>query len=231
MPRTHDHLRSLPTKEQQQEPFARLQDAEVFAWCAHHGQERKLGEREPFATHPQGVKDILLEAGVTDEDTLIAALLHDTVEMGKVTLDVIEERYGKPVRDIVDGVTKRKGFATRELKLQDYLGRLDGGNEDGETAPKASLLVALADKIHNIEDLTKHHKELVAAGQSTDTMWSQFKSGATGTLQWHRDVLAIGQVYEPDNPLTKRLERDVSELEQLLLGAKATRLVAMHATI
>lgn len=227
MPRTHDHLRSLPTKEQQQESFARLQDAEVFAWCAHHGQERKLGEREPFATHPQGVKDILLEAGVTDEDTLIAALLHDTVEMGKVTLEVIEERYGKRVRDIVDGVTKRKGFATRELKLQDYLGRLDGGNEDGETAPKASLLVALADKIHNIEDLIKHHKELVAAGQSTDTMWSQFKSGATGTLQWHRDVLAIGQVYEPDHPLTKRLERDVSELEQLLLGSGAVRLAAM----
>lgn len=223
----HNHLRSLPTKEQQQEQFARLQDAEVFAWCAHHGQERKLGEREPFATHPQGVKDILLEAGVTDEDTLIAALLHDTVEMGKVTLEVIEERYGKRVRDIVDGVTKRKGFATRELKLQDYLGRLDGGNEDGETAPEESLLVALADKIHNIEDLIDNHKKLVAAGESTAGMWAQFKSGAAGTLQWHKDVLAIGQVYEPDHPLTKRLERDVSELEQLLLGSCAVRLAAM----
>ena len=169
---THNHLRSLPTKEQQ---LDKLRDAEVFIWCAHHGQERKLGDREPFATHPQGVVDVLREAGVEDTDTLIAALLHDTVEMGKVTLEVIEERYGKHVRDIVDGVTKRKGFATRELKLQDYLGRLDGGNEYGETAPEESLLVALADKIHNIEDLIKNHKECIAAGRSTDGMCRNLK--------------------------------------------------------
>ena len=225
---THNHLRSLPTKEQQ---LDKLRDAEVFIWCAHHGQERKLGDREPFATHPQGVVDVLREAGVEDTDTLIAALLHDTVEMGKVTLEVIEERYGKHVRDIVDGVTKRKGFATRELKLLDYLGRLDGGNEYGETAPEESLLVALADKIHNIEDLIKNHKECIAAGRSTDGMWSQFKAGASGTLQWHKDVLAIGQIYEPDHPLTKRLEDDVAELEQLLLGSGAIRLSAIHATI
>ena len=225
---THNHLRSLPTKEQQ---LDKLRDAEVFIWCAHHGQERKLGDREPFATHPQGVVDVLQEAGVEDADTLIAALLHDTVEMGKVTLEVIEERYGKHVRDIVDGVTKRKGFATRELKLQDYLGRLDGGNEYGEIAPEESLLVALADKIHNIEDLIKNHKECIAAGRSTDDMWSRFKSGASGTLQWHKDVLAIGQIYEPDHPLTRRLEDDVAELEQLLLGSSAIRLSAIHATI
>ena len=225
---THNHLRSLPTKEQQ---LDKLRDAEVFIWCAHHGQGRKLGDREPFATHPQGVVDVLREAGVEDTDTLIAALLHDTVEMGKVTLEVIEERYGKHVRDIVDGVTKRKGFATRELKLQDYLGRLDGGNEYGETAPEESLLVALADKIHNIEDLIKNHKECIAAGRSIDVMWSQFKAGASGTLQWHKDVLAIGQIYEPDHPLTRRLEDGVLELEQLLLGSGAIRLSTIHATI
>ena len=224
----HDHLRSLPAKEQQ---LDKLRDAEVFIWCAHYGQERKLGDREPFATHPQGVVDVLREAGVEDMDTLIAALLHDTVEMGKVTLEVIEERYGKHVRDIVDGVTKRKGFATRELKLQDYLGRLDGGNEYGETAPEESLLVALADKIHNIEDLIKNHKECMAAGRSTEDMWAQFKAGASGTLQWHKDVLTIGQIYEPDHPLTRRLEDDVAELEQLLLGSGAIRLSAIHATI
>ena len=221
---THNHLRSLPTKEQQ---LDKLRDAEVFIWCAHHGQERKLGDREPFATHPQGVVDVLREAGVEDTDTLIAALLHDTVEMGKVTLEVIEERYGKHVRDIVDGVTKRKGFATRELKLQDYLGRLDGGNEYGETAPEESLLVALADKIHNIEDLIKNHKALIAAGESTDNMWAMFKEGSWGTLQWHKDVLAIGQVYYPDHPLTIRLERGVDELERLLLASSAIKLYAM----
>jgi hypothetical protein len=157
----------------------------------------------------------------------VSDVVEKSIDLGKV----IEERYGKHVRDIVDGVTKRKGFETRELKLQDYLGRLDGGNEDGETAPKESLLVALADKSHNIEDLIKNHKECIAAGRSTDDMWSQFKAGASGTLQWHKDVLAIGRIYEPGHPLTRRLEDGVLELEQLLLGSGAIRLSAIHATI
>ena len=93
---THNHLRSLPAKEQQ---LDKLRDAEVFIWCAHQGQERKLGGREPFATHPQGVVDVLREAGVEDADALIAALLHDTVEMGKVALEVIEECQAPHIMD------------------------------------------------------------------------------------------------------------------------------------
>lgn len=225
-----DQFQSIPTIEQTDN--ARLIDAELFAWAAHEGQVRKLGEREPFATHPVGVVEALREAGIYDTDVLIAALLHDTVEMGKVTLEVIEQRYGQRVRDIVDGVTKRTGFATREEKQQDYLGRLDGGNKDGERAPQESLLVALADKIHNIEDLIENHLQLTHAGESTNDMWSQFKSGAAGTLQWHRDVLGIGKKYlGADHPLVSRLDNDVTKLSELLLASGAIRLAAIDDTI
>lgn len=211
---SHDHLHSLPTREQQ--PSELPGEAIAFAELAHQGQERKL-TGEAMVTHPIGVAEILLTTEGVDasEATLIAALLHDTVEMNRATLDEIEQRFGREARDIVDGVTKRGGFATRELKLQDYLYRLEFD------APDESLLVALADKIHNIEDILL---QLVAQG---DDIWAFFKGGAEGTLQWHQDVLEIAERKLPGNPLTERLSADVKDLRTLLVGRQGMVLTAM----
>lgn len=197
----HNHLQSLPNHNSQGD----LAAAQEFAAQAHAGQVRKL-TGEPMMAHPQGVADLLADAGETAQ---IAALLHDTVETGGVALATIHQQFGAKVGAIVDGVTKRETFATREQKLQDYLHRLE------HEAPHESLLVALADKIDNIEDIIAQY---VAQG---DVIWRHFKAGPQGTLQWHDDVLQIAERQLPQHPLTERLRTNVVHLRTLLLGRAA----------
>lgn len=209
----HNQLQSVPTMETSS---GDLSAARAFAGTAHTGQERKLNG-EAFIVHPYGVSEILQNEVVgISEATLIAAVLHDTVEMTDVTLDVIEQHFGKEVRDIVDGVTKRTGFATRKQKSEDYLHHLE------HASPEESLLVALADKIHNIEDLIAQYK------MSGDDIWSSFKAGAKGTIEWHQDVLSIGErTLLADHPLVQRLSRGVTTLRTLALGRRGSVALAM----
>src|ERR1700710_2984660 len=81
---------------------ARVQDAFVFA-CEHHAdQRRKSGE--DFIVHPVRVAKIC--AGMRlDTETLVAALLHDTVEDTTASLEEVRERFGDEVAGLVDGVT------------------------------------------------------------------------------------------------------------------------------
>jgi GTP pyrophosphokinase len=90
----------LPSDEDRQQVAAALQ----LAAQAHAGQTRKSGE--PFITHPLEVTRILAEMRA-DTDSLIAGLLHDTVEDTEaVSFDDIEARFGTAVRRIVEGETK-----------------------------------------------------------------------------------------------------------------------------
>ncbi|MBI5812485.1 MAG: bifunctional (p)ppGpp synthetase/guanosine-3',5'-bis(diphosphate) 3'-pyrophosphohydrolase, partial [Meiothermus silvanus] len=88
----------LPPAEQ-----GRVRTALEFAFAAHQGQLRMSGE--PYIVHPVAVAEILAELGL-DAETLMAGLLHDTVEDTEVKPEDIEERFGTAVRRIVEGETK-----------------------------------------------------------------------------------------------------------------------------
>jgi hypothetical protein len=75
---------------------------EVAEQC-HEGQRRRSGD--PYITHPLAVTTILAELGM-DTTTLVAALLHDTVEDTRYTLDDVRSEFGVDVAHLVDGVTK-----------------------------------------------------------------------------------------------------------------------------
>ena len=79
-----------------------LRAYEVAARC-HEGQTRKSGD--PYITHPLAVANILAELGM-DTTTLVAALLHDTVEDTGYSLDELTGDFGSEVGHLVDGVTK-----------------------------------------------------------------------------------------------------------------------------
>lgn len=126
--------------------LAELHRAYVLAESSHRGQFRKSGE--PYITHPLAVTLILAELGA-ETTTLIASLLHDTVEDTEVTLDQVRAEFGAEVAYIVDGVTK--------LEKVDY-----GAAAEPETFRK--MLVAtgndvrvmsikLADRLHNMRTL------------------------------------------------------------------------------
>ncbi|MEA2306291.1 MAG: diphosphokinase / guanosine-3,5-bis(diphosphate) 3-diphosphatase, partial [Solirubrobacteraceae bacterium] len=98
----------------------RVEQAFVFA-CSHHAdQRRKSGE--DFIVHPVGVAKIC--AGMRlDTETLVAALLHDTVEDTSASLDEVRGIFGEEVAALVDGVTKLTGitFQSRdEAQAENY---------------------------------------------------------------------------------------------------------------
>src|SRR3954454_5082405 len=96
-------LAALHRQSHPKADLALLQRAYDVAETAHASQKRKSGD--PYITHPLAVATILAGLGM-DTTTLVAALLHDTVEDTAQTLDSIPEASGPEVAHLVDGVTK-----------------------------------------------------------------------------------------------------------------------------
>ena len=82
---------------------ARLFDAFTYADNAHASQQRKDGS--PYITHPLAVADLVADLAL-DPDSVIAALLHDTIEDTGATHEEVAQRFGDTVADLVEGVTK-----------------------------------------------------------------------------------------------------------------------------
>ena len=123
-----------------------LNDAVRFAAEAHEGQTRK-GSGLPYIVHPLEVMQILLRHGVEDEETLVAAVLHDAVEDTKVTIADVRERYGERVASIVAAVTK-PADATKEEQKRVAKELLRDG-------PPAARVVKMADRLSNLRDLDR----------------------------------------------------------------------------
>ncbi len=125
-----------------------------FAKNAHEGQFRKTGE--PYIVHPLAVKKILEDWGM-DEDTIVAGILHDTVEDTAVTLEDIKKEFGESVAFLVDGVTKlstaRNGMRDIDTYLpatkDNFLRLMIALGDDIRV-----LIIKLADRLHNLRTLS-----------------------------------------------------------------------------
>src|SRR5947207_5681670 len=100
-----------------------LNRAYVYAMKAHGTQTRASGD--PYFSHPLEVAAILTDLKL-DDATIVAALLHDTIEDTAATRAEIDERFGPGIGALVDGLTKLKklDLVTREAKQADNLGNL-----------------------------------------------------------------------------------------------------------
>ena len=100
--------------------FDRLRDAYLFAREAHKEQKRKDGS--PYITHPLAAAEIIADMEL-DEDSVIACILHDTVEDTPVTHEDIAKRFGREVADLVEGVTKltRVVYTSKEEEQMDKI--------------------------------------------------------------------------------------------------------------
>src|SRR3989338_3277591 len=89
-----------------------VRDALAFSHTAHQGQKRQSGD--PYISHPIAVARILTTLHL-DVQAIIAALLHDVVEDTDVTAEQVANKFGKPVAELVDGLSKldRIQFETR----------------------------------------------------------------------------------------------------------------------
>ena len=132
----------------------RVLKAVELAKKAHEGQFRKTGE--PYIVHPLAVKKILEEWGM-DEDTIIAGVLHDTVEDTSVTLDDIRKEFGDSVAFLVDGVTKLSTARAGMRDIDTYLPETKDNFLRLLIALGADirvLIIKLADRLHNIRTLS-----------------------------------------------------------------------------
>ena len=125
---------------------SRVLQAALFAAEKHKNQRRKDAEASPYINHPIALANIRdTEGGVTDDDVLCAALLHDTTEDTKTTADELREIFGDAVTDIVLEVTDDKSLPKAERKRLQI--------EHAAHASPQAKLVKLADKISNLRDI------------------------------------------------------------------------------
>ena len=178
-------------------------DAVAVARELHAGQVRK-GTEIPYVSHLLAVAAIVLEAG-GDEETAIAALLHDAAEDagGEETLDSIRARFGDRVAEIVASCSDTFEHPKpdwRERKER-YLAHLRD-----DDLPEGALLVSLADKLHNARAI------LLDLRVEGDALWARFNRGAGEQVWYYRALVAAFRARGEHAPLVDELERTVGEI-------------------
>ena len=196
----------------------RLQRAYVFTAKVHDGQERLSGE--PYLIHPLEVAGILLDLNV-DEDTIIAGLLHDTLEDTLTTREEIERLFGSRVSFLVEGLTKiaRIEFrSAREQQAENFRKMLIAMSEDIRI-----LMIKLADRLHNMRTIV-HMKEDARRRIAQETMDIYVPLAHRLGVYWMKQEL--------EDLAFRALEPDVAEeLEAQLLISRDEREVYIEDVI
>jgi guanosine-3',5'-bis(diphosphate) 3'-pyrophosphohydrolase len=143
------------TKEQ----LTELEHAINVATKAHEGQKRKSGE--PYIIHPLAVAKTLISWEM-DIDSVLAGILHDTVEDTDLTLEAIETDFGGDVAFLVDGVTKVGQARSGMKSLDNYTEQTKDNLSKLLIAVGKDvrvLIIKIADRIHNLSTLQHMSKE------------------------------------------------------------------------
>ncbi|WP_460603584.1 RelA/SpoT family protein [Jatrophihabitans fulvus] len=167
-----------------------LQLAYDVAEECHRGQLRKSGD--PYITHPLAVATILAELGM-DTTTLIAALLHDTVEDTGKTLEGVREQFGEQVALLVDGVTKldkvKYGDAAEAETIRKMITAM-------ARDPRV-LVIKLADRLHNMRTLRflPPAKQERKARETLEVLAPMAHRLGMNTIKWELEDLAFATLY------------------------------------
>lgn len=169
----------------------------------HEGQKRKSGES--YVTHPVAVATILAEIGMTPP-TLVAALLHDTVEDTGYTLDALSEEFGPEIAAMVDGVTKldriRYGASAQSETLRKMIVAM--------SRDIRVLLIKLGDRLHNARTW-KYVASESAKGKARETLEIYAPLAhrlGMNTIKWELEELSFQTLY-PD--IYEEIDRLVGE--------------------
>ena len=172
-----------------------IKKAIQFAARKHHGQMRAEKEPLPYVTHLFSVALLVAEDGAPD-DTVTAALLHDTLEDTDTTREEIATTFNEHVAELVEAVSEIKEKDGKKIewrvRKEHYLARIERASDE-------ALLISLADKIDNIES------KIEAFGKEGVAVHVHWKQPSEAYLWFHGEALRIAQKRLPDHPLTKRL--------------------------
>lgn len=202
-----------------------LKKAYQFAEAAHSGQKRASGE--PYVSHVLAIAHILADWKM-DTYSIVAGILHDTIEDGAATNEDIQKEFGETVLALVDGVTK-----VGELRLR---GSTD--EEFVENLRKMFLAMArdlrvviikLADRLHNMQTLQylSPEKQKRIAKETMEVYAPLAERLEMGETKGMLEDLAFPYIYPQDHqwlmeyssPVYKEAEEDISEAKKKLLRA------------
>ena len=159
-----DELLQKLKKNFSEAEFQELKAAYDFSAAAHEGQKRQTGE--PYFIHPCAVVNILVDLGFDDVSTLVAAFLHDVLEDTQVTADELEQKFGKEVLELVEGVTKldKIKFVSAEDEQAENLRKMFFAMAKDYRV----IIIKLADRLHNMRtlDALKPEKQIKIATQT-----------------------------------------------------------------
>ena len=142
----------------------KVRRAYEFAARAHAGQRRKNGD--PYVTHCISAADITVDMGL-DEDSVLAALLHDVIEDTPITHDQLAKAFGATVADLVEGVTKltRVQLVSKEdAQMESLRKMLMAMSKDIRV-----ILIKMADRLHNMRTM-QYQSEEKQRSKSLETM-------------------------------------------------------------
>ncbi|WP_326647046.1 RelA/SpoT family protein [Streptosporangium sp. NBC_01755] len=160
--------------------------------AAYHHRDQKRKSGDPYITHPLAVATILAELG-TDDETLCAALLHDTVEDTAYGLDELRSDFGDNIALLVDGVTKLD-----KVKF--------GEAAEAETVRKMVvamsrdirvLVIKLADRLHNMRTMRylPEHKRHQKSRETLEIFAPLAHRLGMNTIKWELEDLAFAMLY------------------------------------
>jgi RelA/SpoT family (p)ppGpp synthetase len=203
----------------EEDELLELEHAIDLASKAHKGQKRKSGE--PYIIHPLAVASTLIEWGM-DIDTVLAGVLHDTVEDTEVTLDELENTFGKDVSFLVDGVTKVSQARAGMQDLAEYLPQTKDNLSKLLIAIGQDvrvIIIKLADRLHNLQTLQHmpREKQTKIARESLEVFGPMADRLGMGRVRMQIEELAFSYLDPTEfkklqNQLRKRLGRSTRKL-------------------
>ena len=198
--------------------LARIRSAYEMARAAHEGQKRKDGS--PYVTHCVAAADISVDLGL-DEDSIIAALLHDVIEDTTLTHADIAHEFGPAVADIVEGVTKltRMQYATKEEEQMENLRKMLMAMAKDIRV----ILIKIADRLHNMRTMAYQSPEKQRT-KSLETMEIYAPIAHRLGMQqakWELEDLAL-QYLDPQGykEITDSLDAKMPQLEAFMDSMK-----------
>jgi GTP pyrophosphokinase len=211
------NLEGYLSKVKKYAPYVNLDQlakAYEFGDKAHTGQLRKDGT--PFFNHPASVSLILAELEM-DEETIIAALLHDTVEDTDVTLQDVKKLFGEEVATLVDGVTKLAviNYETKQEQQVENLRKMFLAMSGDIRV----ILIKLADRLHNIRTLgaMTPEKQKEKAEETLEIFAPIAHRLGISKIKWELEDLSLKHL-DPEGyrDLVRKVDRKRTERESII---------------
>ncbi len=187
-----------------------LDHAVDMATVAHAGQKRLSGEH--YIAHPLRVAETLIEWGM-DIDSVLAGVLHDTLEDTALTLDHIENNFGRDVAFLVDGVTKVGQARSGMRDIASYLPTTKDNLSKLLIAVGQDVrvvIIKLADRLHNLQTLqyVPRDKQIKIARESLEVFAPMADRLGMGRLRMQIEELAFSYLEPKEFKKLKKLLKE-----------------------